>query len=97
VPPRAPGSGPALAGSRVVGRLFVFAPFGATLTLLPPGTRNANRFWMIRDTLSDGRRVEGSTKAAKTIHAVRIAYELAAWRSRTEARSTRRARRGGME
>jgi hypothetical protein len=43
--------------------------------------RNANRLWMIRGTLSDGRRIEGSTKAAKKIHAVRIAYELAAWRS----------------
>jgi hypothetical protein len=94
--PRAHG-GPALAGSWVIGRLFVFAPFGPTLTSLPPGMRNANRLWMIRGPLSDGRRIEGSTKAAKKIHAVRIACELAAWRSRTEARSTRRARRGGME
>jgi hypothetical protein len=77
---------------------FVFARFGATLTLLPPGAREANRFWMIRGKLSDGRRLEVSTKAAKKIHAVRIAFELAVWRSRTRSalNSPSSPRRNGM-
>jgi hypothetical protein len=60
---------------------FLVVAFGATLNVLPPGRRGGNRFWMVRGTLADGRRIEVSSKTAE-----RFARSLVAGHSATEAR-----------
>jgi hypothetical protein len=50
----------------------------ASLTLLPPGTRKNNRFWMVRGTLRDRRRIEVSSKTTDETQAKRFARDLAA-------------------
>ena len=63
----------------------VVARFGALLTLLPPGTRKANRFWVVRGWLRDGRRVEISSRTTDKKYALLFARELAAGYNAGEA------------
>jgi hypothetical protein len=65
---------------------FLVVAFGATLNVLPPGSRRDNRFWIVRGTLADGRRIEASSNTAERDAAERFARSLAAGHTTTEAR-----------